>query len=111
MRQRSVDVYTTDDSDSYRKSNPASNVKPHNRIDFLTHDDLIKELSRLDLDPAFKRFAHKLTKNLYALNVCKDWAQISDLLEFFQNHVSTAMIETLYEITLTSQHSNFVCDL
>lgn len=34
-----------------------------------------------------------------------------DLLEFFQDHVSIAMIEALYETTLTSQHLNFVRDL
>ena len=110
MRQRFVDVYTTDDSDSYRQSNFVSNVKSHNRIDFLTHDDLIKELSRSDLDSTFKHFVHKLTKNFYVLNVCEKWTQMSDLLKFFQNYVSIAMIETLYEITLTSQHINFVRD-
>ena len=93
MRQRSVDVYTVDDSGPYRQPNPVSNVKPHNRIDFLTHNDLIKGLSGPGLDPAFKRFAHKLTKNLYALNVCEEWTQMPDLLEFFQDHVSIAMIE------------------
>ena len=111
MRQRSVDVYTADDSGPYRQPNPASKVKPHNRIDFLTHDGLIKGLSGPGLDPAFKRFAHKLTKNLYALKVCEEWTQMPDLLEFFQDHVSVAMIEALYGTTLTSQHPNFVRDL
>jgi hypothetical protein len=111
MRQRFVDVYATDDSDLYRQSNSASNVKSHNRIDFLTHDSLIKELSKFVLDSVFNRFAHILTKNLYALDICENWTQMSDLLKFFQNHVSTTMIEILYETTLTSQHLNFVRDL
>ena len=57
MRQRYIDVYTADDSGPYRQLNPASKVKPHNRIDFLTHHGLIKKLSGPGLDPAFKRFA------------------------------------------------------
>ena len=111
MRQRFIDIYTTDNFDSYHQSNSASNVKSHNRIDFLTHDDLIKGLLKFGLDPAFKRFAHKLTKNFYALNVCEEWTQMFDLLKFFQNHMSLTMIETLYETILTSQHFNFVHDL
>lgn len=110
MQQRFVDVYTADDSDSYCQSNFTSKIKPHNRIDFFTHDGLIKRLSGSGLDSAFKRFVHKSTKNLYAFKVCKEWTQMSNLLEFFQNHVNITMIETLYETTLTSQHLNFVCD-
>ena len=91
-------------------SSATSNVKPHNLIDFFTHDDLIKGLSGPGFDTAFKHFAHKLTKNLYALNVCEKWTQMFDFLEFFQDHV-IAIIETLYGTTLTSQHPNFVRDL
>ena len=71
MQRRFVDVYTTNDFNRYRQSNFASKIKSHNRIDFFTHNDLIKRLLKPDFDSAFKGFAHKLTKNFYALNVCE----------------------------------------
>lgn len=39
---------------------------------FFTYNIFIKGLLKLDFDPEFKRFAYKLTKNLYWLNICQD---------------------------------------
>ena len=111
MSQKSVDMYTADDSGSSRKPNPKSNVKPNNRVDFLTHEGLLKGFSGTGLAPTFARFVKVLTDRLYAVDVGSEWIELPDLLVFFQDHVSVALIEAIYGPALVAQNPDFVRNL
>ena len=73
MSARAIDMYIADDSGSYHEPHPDSIVKPYNRIEFLTHKDLVKGLSGPGLKSTFNRFTNLFTRELDNLDVGCEW--------------------------------------
>lgn len=112
MPKRALAVYRADDSGSHRRPNPESNVAPHNRVDFLTHQILFKAFGGSGLNKCFDRCAEILRRNLEALNLPEDeWTEMPDLWAFFQSQMGTAVLEGLYGPTLSRLSPDFLQNL
>ncbi|CAE7194177.1 hypothetical protein P3342_009588 [Pyrenophora teres f. teres] len=111
MREKAIKTYTDDDSGPYRKPHPNSNVAPHNRIDFLTHDSLLRGLTGSSMLPTFQRFQTIVKRNLDAQAIGEDWVEMPDLLAFFRDSVGKATLEALFGPSLLEINPNFVNDL
>lgn len=111
MRSRPLSVYAADDSGDRAEPHQGSMTEPRNRIDFLTHDSLVKYLSGPSLLRLFERFDRNLSSRLLALNIDTEWKVIPDFLGFIQAELSTAVLEAIMGPQLVAQNPTFVEDL
>jgi hypothetical protein len=111
MHEKAIEAYKADDSGPYRKAHPFSNVEPRNRIDYLTHDSLLRGLTGSSMLPTFERFQSILKRNLDAENFGDEWTELPDLFAFFRNNVGKAVLESLFGPSLLAINPNFVQDL
>ncbi len=112
MPKRALAAYRADDSGSHRRPHPDSNVAPHNRVDFLTHQILFKAFGGSGLNTSFDRCAGILRRNLESLAIPEDdWVEMPDLWAFFQAQLGTAVLEGLYGPALSRLSPGFLQDL
>ncbi|KAF2710377.1 cytochrome P450 [Pleomassaria siparia CBS 279.74] len=111
MPEKAIESYTIDDSGPYRKPHPNSNVAPHNRVDFLTHDSLLRGLTGSAMGPTFKRYQSIVQRNLDTEGVGEEWKEMPDLFLFFRNHIGKAQLESLFGPSLLRINPGFVDDL
>jgi hypothetical protein len=112
MPKRALAAYRADNSGSHRRPHPDSNVAPHNRVDFLTHQILFKAFGGSGLNTSFERCAGILRRNLESLAIPEDdWVEMPDMWAFFQAQMGTAMLEGLYGSTLSRLSPGFLQDL
>ncbi|EMD96663.1 hypothetical protein COCC4DRAFT_209279 [Bipolaris maydis ATCC 48331] len=111
MHERGIEAYTADDSGPYRKPHPFSKVEPHDRIDFLTHDSLLRGLTSNSMLPTFERFQTILKRNLDAEDIGDEWIEQPDLFALFRNTVGKAVLESLFGPSLLAINPNFIQDL
>ncbi|EUC41354.1 hypothetical protein COCMIDRAFT_106390 [Bipolaris oryzae ATCC 44560] len=111
MHEKGIEAYTADDSGPYRKPHPFSNVEPQDRIDFLTHDSLLRGLTSHSMLRTFERFQTILKRNLDAEDIGDEWIEHSDLFAFFRNTVGKAVLESLFGPSLLAINPNFTRDL
>ncbi|KAF2756237.1 cytochrome P450 [Pseudovirgaria hyperparasitica] len=110
MREESIRTYKADNSGVYQKPHPDSNVEPRNRLDYLTHNGLLKGLAKEGLGPLLQRFEHNFRSRLSSLGVTEEWVEMPDLLEFFEQNVGNSILEALFGPTLLTR-KNFLRDL
>ena len=106
-----LSAYKADDSGHRSEPYPNSMIEPHNRINFLTHDSLVRFLSGPSLILLFERFNRSLSDRLAAVEIGADWIQIPDFLEFIQMELSTAVLEATTGPQLVARNPTFVSDL
>lgn len=111
MRSKPLSVYAADDSGDRPEPHSGSTTEPRNRIDFLTHDSLVKFLSGPSLSRLYERFNRNLSNRLMALEIGTEWIEIPDFLEFIQMELSTAVLEATMGPQLIAQNPTFVRDL
>ncbi|KAL4907680.1 cytochrome P450 [Aspergillus multicolor] len=111
MKESAITTYTADDSGPYRKPHPKSNIAPHNRIDFLTHDSLLRGLTGPGLAPMFQRFQAVLAREVNNLKTSKDWTEMPDMLRFFKDHLGRAILTSLVGPSLLETHPTFLSNL
>ena len=111
MRSRPLSVYGADNSGDRSEPYPDSTIQPHNRIDFLTHESLLKFFSGPSMTRLFQRFCHHLSDRITALHIGDDWEDIPDFLDFIQIELSTAVLEATMGPQLIAQNPTFVRDL
>ncbi|KAF2759739.1 cytochrome P450 [Pseudovirgaria hyperparasitica] len=111
MSSQSVQMYIADNSGPYAKAEANSNVKPQNRIEYLTHENLVKGLTGPGLDPAFDRFTKLFDKQLAHLSVTTEWLEYHDVFQFIQDTVGPALLESIFGPTLLSANPNMIRDL
>lgn len=108
--QDAADVYAADTSGSQFKPIEGSDVSCQNRVSYLTHENLTKGLLGSGLAPATNRFEIALTESLCSENIDQDWIYYPDFLEFYENHVGTAIIKALFGSELLRQNPGFYHD-
>lgn len=111
MASRAASVYISDTSGSHEKIIARSDVLPHNRVSYRTHENLLQGLLGVALTPASDRFENTLTESLYSLGIGNEWVEFPDLLEFFEDHIGTAIIEAVFGSALLAQNPGFIRDL
>ncbi|KAI0167596.1 cytochrome P450 [Pestalotiopsis sp. NC0098] len=117
MNQGSVDAYIADTSGSRQKPIPGSNPNPQDRISFMTHHNLVKGLLQEGYESTAKRFMSYLSKSLddeqkmHEAILGDSWRDEADLSAFFQEHIGSSLINTLFGETLLEDHPAFLDDL
>ncbi|KAL4934894.1 hypothetical protein BDV06DRAFT_234963 [Aspergillus oleicola] len=111
MEEKAIETYTADDSGPYRKPHAKSNVMPHNRADFLTHDSLLRGLTGPGLAPAFQRFQVvfcREAEGIKSLTVQGEWVRMPDMLQFFRDRVGRAVLTSLFGPALLKINPTFM---
>ncbi|KAA8642708.1 hypothetical protein EYZ11_011885 [Aspergillus tanneri] len=108
MKDKPLKTYMADDAGPYRKPHPNSNVAPHNRVDYLTHDSLLRGLSGAGLAHTFQRCRDTVISQIDSLCIEDEWVQMPDLLQFFRNHVGRAVLQSLFGPLLLSINPTFM---
>lgn len=112
MKDKAREAYAADNSGPYRKPHPKSHVAPHNRIDYLTHDSLLRGLIGPGLPPTFRRFQTIFTKQitigLGGQNQPSQWVPMPDMLQFYQDHIGRAILESIFGPLLLKVNPTFV---
>lgn len=110
MASQAAAVYNSDTSGSHEKAIAKSNVLPHNRVSYRTHENLVQGLLGA-LTPASDRFENTLTESFYSLPISDEWVEFPDLVQFFEDHIGTAIVETTFGSALLAQNPGFIRDL
>ncbi|KAL4821207.1 cytochrome P450 [Aspergillus spinulosporus] len=108
MKERAIEIYAADDSGPFRKPHSKSQVMPHNRVDFLTHDSLLRGLLGPGLAPSFERFQTILGRAVERLPIQDEWAEMPDMLQFFRDHVGRAVLVCLFGPALLEINPTFM---
>ncbi|KAH8706987.1 cytochrome P450 [Phaeosphaeriaceae sp. PMI808] len=111
MQEKAIKTYTADDSGPYRKPHPNSRVAPGSRIDFLTHDSLLRGLTGAAMTPTFQRVQKIFDRNLAEENIGQEWIEMPDLLTFFRKTLGRAVLEAHFGPSLLRINPGFIDDM
>lgn len=111
MALRATTIYILDTSGSHEKAIAKSDVLPYNRVSYRTHQNLLQELLGVALTPVSDCLENTLTESLYSLNISEKWVEFPDLLEFFEDHIGTAIVEAVFGSALLFHNPGFIRDL
>ncbi len=110
MKKDALSIYEKDDSGPFHKPFPGSKVETRNRIDYITHREILKGLTGGGLEPLTKRTAKAIVRRMDNTAVGHDWVEYPDLMKFFQELVGTSIMEHLASPALFELNPNFSDD-
>ena len=110
MKKEALSIYEKDDSGPFHKPFPGSKVEPRNRIDRITHHEILKGLTGAGLEPLTRRIAKAIVRRIKDTPCGHDWVEYPDLMKFFQELVGTSVIESLAGPALFELNPNFFDD-
>jgi hypothetical protein len=111
MKEKAIETYTADNSGPYRKPHPKSKVPSENRVDFLTHDSLLRGLTGPAMVPTFRRFQKIFNRNLNLQVIGEEWVEMEDFYFFFREKAGKAVLESLFGPSMLRINPGFVDDL
>lgn len=111
MASKAAAVYISDTSGSHEKAIAKSNVLPHNRVSYRTNENLVQGLLGVSLTPDSDRFENTMTKSFYSLAISDEWVESPDLVQFFEEHIGTGIVEIVVGSDLLAQNPGFIRDL
>jgi hypothetical protein len=95
MALEAVNMYNRDDSGILLKSEPESNVMPHNRIDHLTHVGFNKLLNGEHMTNLYLRWSKGFTRRLPSFGIGDDWMGCSDMADFWTPPLMASLNEAI----------------
>jgi len=95
MKKDALSVYKKDDSGPFHKPFAGSVVEPRNRIDWITHREILKGLTGPGLEPLTTRTAKAMVEWMNKSPVRDDWVEYPDLMHFFQGLIGSSIFESL----------------
>jgi hypothetical protein len=110
MSKKSLLAYEADDSGPFPKPYPESKVQPHNRVDYLIHQNMQRGLAGPGLLPTTKRFSSLVTKRIEDIPATKEWTEMPDFSRFVYNIVGVSIIEAVCGPSLLDLNPGFVDD-
>ncbi|KAI9664061.1 MAG: hypothetical protein M1821_007552 [Bathelium mastoideum] len=111
MKHKAVTAYLSDTSGSQPKPIKGSRVLAENRVMYMTHENLVKGLLMDGLGPTSDRFERILTTSLQNAQVEDEWTHLPDFLRFFEDHLGSAILESIFGQALLAENPGFVRDL
>lgn len=118
MKQGAVNAYLADTSGSRPRPILGSNPQPMDRISFMTHENLVTGLLQDGLSLAAERFEECFHQSLEEEILEHEtvlgrhsWRDEPDLDKFFQYHIGTALVKTLFGDHFVVQNPKFIEDL
>lgn len=117
MKQRAVNAYIADTSGSRQNPIAGSSPSPQDRISYMTHENLVRGLLQEGLGHATSRFIFSFESSLEEERVMHEnilgdsWKDEPDLCEFFQRHLGSSLIKSLFGDNLLEDNPEFMQDL
>ena len=110
MSQKAANAYYADTSGSQRRPIVGSFVEPHNRVTYLTHENLSKGLLGPGLNPTLARFERNLDEAISNLKISHghEWQSFPSFLMLFEDMLGTTILQAIFRQTLFDQNPNFV---
>ena len=72
-----------------------STVATHNRVDYRTHEGLLKFTSGSGLSGFYNRWASSFLARINALDVHDSWVEMPDLMDFFDQNFGSSLTEAI----------------
>lgn len=111
MGKVAVSAYLADTSGSRQKPITGSRPGPHDRISFMTHENLVSGLLKEGLEPAALCFEKYLIQSLQTAGIGNEWREEEDMAKFFEHHLGSSLIRALFGEELFHQQPCFMEDL
>ena len=102
------EVYDKDDSGPFATPFSGSKVEPRNRVGYLARTSFHRLLTGSGLKPLCKRFERNLQDRVKALDVGKDWYQMDNFLDLFEQRLAPALIDAMYGPALLRDNPDFM---
>ena len=110
MPEKAIDMYARDNSGILPRPEPDSNVAPHNRIDYLTHEGFQRLFAGEGLPGLYKRWSASFMLRLSSLGVLHEWTDIPDVVDFWMPPLTAALNEALAGPILERRNPHFTRD-
>jgi hypothetical protein len=111
MDDDAVKTYVEDTSGSQKKPADGSKVLPENRVSYLTHENLLQGLLGSGLDSTQNRFEIAMEESLRYAPISEDWVEFPDFLKFFETHVGSSVIKSIFGSEIITQNPQLITDL
>lgn len=111
MPKAALEVYRKDDSGPLAKPYPGSNVAPADRIDYMLHQNFLRQWSGPNLSTTTQRFKRGLESRIDALGFSDEWTTIDDFYSLLAKVVSAALVESIFGPSLLRLNPGFIDDL
>ena len=95
MPPAALKMYERDDSGISHQALPSSHVQPHNRVDYRTHESLIRFTNGSGLQGFYERWVTGYRDRLQSLDIGDEWIAMPDLMGFFNDTFGAALIESI----------------
>jgi hypothetical protein len=110
MALEAVNMYNLDNSGILPQPDPRSDVKPHNRIDHLTHAGFNKLLNGDGLSNLYLRWSQSFACRLQSLGIGDNWMDVSDIMDFWMPSLTASLNEAIAGPLLECVNPNFTKD-
>ncbi|KAK4171530.1 cholesterol 7-alpha-monooxygenase [Triangularia setosa] len=111
MPKRGLDAYRKDDSGPLSKPYHGSNVAPQDRIDYMLHENFIRQWSGPHHSTTTQRFKRALVARFDSVGLDNQWEPVDDLYDMMAKRVSAALTESIFGPSLLRLNPNFIDDL
>ncbi|KAF2837774.1 cytochrome P450 [Patellaria atrata CBS 101060] len=101
MGRKAVSMYFNDTSGSRTKPIPGSNIAPHNRVGYKTHENILHGILGAGHVHAFNRYENAIFKELNGLEIGDEWVEYPDFTDFYHDSVGTCILRMLYGPTIS----------
>ncbi|RYP38291.1 hypothetical protein DL767_002622 [Monosporascus sp. MG133] len=111
MPKNALETYNADDSGPLATPYSGSNVAPEARIDYLLHQNFLRQWSGPNLTHTTKRFKRALRSRIDLLDFTGIWKEVDDFYQMFAKVVSASLIESIFGPALLRLNPGFVENL
>lgn len=111
MSEEAVHSYTSDTSGSQKKPIEDSHVTHDNRVSYLTHENLLEGFLGSGFEPTCTRFEKSLEETWSSAPIFSEWQELPDLRAFFEEHMGSAVIKSIFGSEIIAQNPDLVYDL
>ncbi|KAH7311265.1 Pfs, NACHT and ankyrin domain protein [Stachybotrys elegans] len=108
--RKAMGLYYKDNSGPFPQPHPKSNIKPHNRVDYITHHGIFRGLTGPGLQPTTIRYTQDLCRCMQAMDL-KEWVQMPDLMDFFREVVGAGTLKAVVGPTMFRLNPTFARDM
>lgn len=110
MPSKAARYHLRDNSGRNLKPAPGTSIAPHQRIDFLNYQSILRLLSGSGFSSLCRRTEKSFLRRLQNVGIGEDWQDWPDGFVFFQSLITSSTIDGLYGRSLLEQHPEFVRD-
>ena len=111
MRRNGTKAYGRDDTGLSLRPPRGSTIAPHNRIDYLTHAGMVKNMGGARGKRLHARWQTTFEDLLTAADISTEWVNMPDFSDFWQHTFGLALTETFFGSNLRRVNPHILSDL